>query len=89
MSNNNENKDTINISSTSNINIFGTLKQVIIDKKETIWEQEKLLRKMKQELKNEVELLQSLCNHNYIRECATSGCYAEYHYICKNCQKIR
>ena len=41
----------------------------------------------KNELKEYTKKLQSICNHNYERECINTGCYPEYAYICKYCNK--
>ena len=49
----------------------------------------KQLSKLKSELSNNTKKLQSICNHKYLRECTTSGCYAEYDYICVYCNKYR
>ena len=43
------------------------------------------LQTLQKEFKIKTKKLQSICKHNYVRECTTSGCYAEYHYICQNC----
>jgi hypothetical protein len=64
---------------------FLKLKDIIIKKKSNIYDLEKNLRLIKSELKEQINQLQKICNHSYVRECTTSGCYAEYHYICKYC----
>jgi hypothetical protein len=45
------------------------------------------LRKLETKLKKETEKLQSICNHNYIRECINDSCYREYATICNKCYK--
>ena len=61
------------------------LKDSIKHKKEKIYSLEKIIRNLKSELKIEKVALQNICKHNYVRECTTSGCYAEYHNICTKC----
>ena len=45
------------------------------------------LKEEENNLKKLINDMQNNCNHNYVRECTTSGCYAEYNYICKFCDK--
>lgn len=73
-----------------NINIeYYDLKDIIEKKKKKIFEIEKNIKILKKELNNDIIKLQSICNHEYERECTTTGCYAEYDYICKHCNKYR
>ena len=37
-------------------------------------------------IKNKQEL-ENNCKHLFVRECTTTGCYAEYHNICQYCDK--
>ena len=64
---------------------FLELKDKINEKKDIVYQLEKNLKILRSELKDQINQLQSICNHSYVRECTTSGCYAEYHYICKYC----
>ena len=64
---------------------FFELKDIVKKKREQIYILEKELRHLKLDIKKQITKLQHICNHDYIRECTTSGCYAEYHYICKYC----
>ena len=43
---------------------------------------------LKSDLKEDIKQLQNICVHQYKRECTTSGCYAEYEYICGYCRKF-
>ena len=56
------------------------------NKKEIILLESKL-KTLKSNNKIILSKLQKICDHEYVRECTTSGCYAEYHYICKKCDK--
>lgn len=47
-----------------------------------IKDKEKTLIKLIKDSTNE---LYSVCNHQFVRECTTSGCYAEYHNVCQKC----
>ena len=48
---------------------------------------EKSLREIKSNNKKLKEQLYQVCDHEFVRECTTTGCYAEYHNICKKCGK--
>lgn len=48
-----------------------------------------VIKKLNKEIKDDTNQLYELCNHKYERECTTSGCYAEYDYICQYCRKYR
>ena len=37
------------------------------------------------ELRNITEIMQKKCNHVFVREVTTSGCYREIHNICSIC----
>lgn len=68
---------------------FNKLNNIINKKKIYIYEIEKNIKILKKELNNDIIKLQSICNHEYYRECTTTGCYAEYDYICKYCKKYK
>ena len=56
-------------------------------KRKDIYNLRSNLKKEEDELKKMINDMQNSCNHLYVRECTTSGCYAEYHNICKFCDK--
>jgi len=64
---------------------FEKLKISLKEKKQKRYNLEKTLRLLKYEIKQDTIDLQKICNHEYVRECTTSGCYAEYNNICKKC----
>lgn len=68
---------------------FLSLKNIIKEKEENQRELIKKVRVLKCELDKDILKLQSLCNHEYIRECINSGCYAEYANICCHCNKMK
>ena len=47
------------------------------------------IRTLETKLKDETEKLQSICNHNYTRECINDSCYREYANICSICGKFK
>ena len=63
-------------------------KQSILDKKKEIRDNKKELRILENDLKKLLSEFQSNCNHNYIRECITTGPYQEYANICSKCDKF-
>lgn len=75
--------------SINNYSEFDLFKLLIQNQKHKIFNLKKILKKEENTLKNNIMQLQNICNHDYIRECTTSGCYAEYHYICKLCNKVK
>ena len=56
---------------------FEKLKEIVENKKNEFWELQKLVKKNK-ELEEDIIKLQSICKHNFVRECINSGCYTEY-----------
>ena len=64
---------------------FNELKKSLKEKKDKLYKLEKTLRLLKYEIKKDTQDLQKICKHEYVRECTTTGCYAEYHNICKKC----
>lgn len=64
---------------------FNMIKKIIEEKKNKIYELERQIKVLRFECKDLSHKLQDNCKHEYVRECTTSGCYAEYHYICKHC----
>lgn len=46
---------------------------------------EKNLFELKKKLKTNMEIMQNMCSHEFIKECINDGCYREYAYICKKC----
>ena len=65
------------------INLYNSVK----NKRNEIYDIKKFLKKEENSLKKLINDMQENCNHVYVRECTTSGCYAEYHNICKFCDK--
>ena len=65
-----------------------SLKNNIKIQKQHIILTKKNLRAQEQTLKNNIRILQSICEHNFIRECTTTGPYSEYHNVCQYCDKI-
>ena len=63
-------------------------KQSILDKKKEIRDNKKELRILENDLKKSLSEFQYNCNHNYIRECITTGPYQEYANICSKCDKF-
>ena len=66
---------------------FIELYDLIKLKRKDIYNLRSNLKKEEDELKKMINDMQNSCNHLYVRECTTSGCYAEYHNICKFCDK--
>ena len=67
---------------------FEKLKKVVENKKNEFWELQKLVKINRKELEADIIQLQSICNHDFVRECINSGCYTEYASICKFCSKM-
>ena len=40
-------------------------------------------------IKEGTKELYSVCEHKFVRERTTSGCYAEYHNVCQKCYMIQ
>ena len=68
-----------------NIDDFDTVKEIYESKRKNIYEKEQKLRLLKSELKEIQTYMQSICNHEFVREVVTSGPYREIAYICKKC----
>lgn len=66
---------------------FDVIKKEYMSNKKEITLLESKLRILKSNNKIILNKLQKICDHEFVRECTTSGCYAEYHYICKKCDK--
>jgi len=47
------------------------------------------LQQLETKLKQATEQLQSICEHNFVRECINDGCYREYATVCRICQKFK
>lgn len=68
---------------------FKIIKERITMKNRMITELNKMIRNIKTDIDLDKNELYSLCNHKYERECTTTGCYAEYDWICVYCRKYR
>jgi hypothetical protein len=68
---------------------YNLLQSRISMKNKMIIELNKMIRNMKNDLDLDKNELYNICSHKYERECTTSGCYAEYDWICKYCGKYR
>ena len=68
---------------------FERMKKVIDQKKNEKWNLTTKLKELTQEIKKDVVYFESLCKHEFQKECINSGCYPEYASICKYCQKYR
>ena len=79
----------MNISLENQSYEFTNTKTMVEKKKSEIYELQNKLNLEKKIYDNLVKNMQSICNHYFIRECTTSGCYAEYHHICKYCNYWR
>ena len=67
---------------------FENQKILVEEKKNKLWELQDSLKQYKKELSEDIFKLQSICNHKFVRECITSGCYPEYANICHYCKKM-
>ena len=77
------------IKHTIDSNKFTNLKESIKAKKTMINDLTKMIKNIKHEIKLDKNELYGICNHEYRRVCTTTGCYAEYDYICKHCHKFK
>jgi len=68
---------------------YELLMERIENKRINIGNLKNMIKILKEEIKYDTNQLYELCNHKYERECTTSGCYAEYDYICQYCRKYR
>ena len=68
---------------------FERMKKIIKKKKDDAWDLTCKLKELNKDIKNDIVYFESLCNHEFSRECINSGCYTEYAYICKYCKKYR
>ena len=66
---------------------YYTINNLIKINKNKLYELNKLVKKKEIELKTYKQELEQNCNHLFVKECTTSGCYAEYHNICQYCNK--
>ena len=69
--------------------VFESLKKKLENKKNKMYDIQKKLIEIKKEIKKDTEELQNSCIHQFERECTTTGCYAEYEWICRFCRKYR
>lgn len=65
------------------------LKNRIKEKKTLINNLTSMVKTLKTEIKDDKNELYSICNHEYRRVCTNTGCYAEYDYICRHCNKYK
>ena len=68
---------------------FNTINKQLTKMKDELYELQLLIKQKQKEVKNTKIKLQNVCKHEYKRECTTTGCYAEYEYICIYCRKFR
>ena len=93
---NNSNIDNSNIDNNTNAEsnpnnspIYLRLKEKIGEKRRNLYILKNLVSEYDKDIKEDIENLQNMCTHKYERECTTSGCYAEYDWICVYCRKYR
>jgi chromosome segregation ATPase len=84
MENQNHNGENLN-DQIENNDDFDKIKELYETKRNNIYDKEKNLRELKQELKEIQTYMQSVCKHEFVRETVTSGPYREIAYICKKC----
>ena len=68
---------------------FTIIKERINMKNKMVSDLNKMIRNIKKDISTDKTDLYKLCNHKYERECTTTGCYAEYDWICTYCGKYR
>ena len=68
---------------------FKQIKERINMKNKMVSELNKMISNIKKDIDIDKNDLYQICNHKYERECTTSGCYAEYDWICVYCRKYR
>jgi hypothetical protein len=68
---------------------FENIHKTYLEKRDQLYK----INKSKYDLENELKIikleLQIKCNHIFVREETTSGCYREFHNICKICNLWR
>lgn len=68
---------------------FNQIQDNIKTKRGTIYEMRKQIKNLEKEIIESKEELYSLCTHEFYRECTMGGCYPEYEWICKYCNKSK
>lgn len=63
------------------------MKYTIQEKKQTILNLAKEIRRLRTEIKNETNQLYQLCAHNYEKKIDNEGCYSSSYYKCIYCGK--
>lgn len=64
---------------------FDNIYQNYKETKNKLYKLEKEKRLLEKELRNIEKTMQKRCNHVFVREVTTSGCYREVHNICSIC----
>ena len=68
---------------------FDRMKKIINQKKNEKGSLTTQLKELTKEIKQDIVYFESLCKHEFYKECINSGCYPEYANICKYCKKYR
>lgn len=82
---NNMENNTKNIIENNEKEHFDNVYQTYKETKNKLHQLEKEKRLLEKELRNIEKTMQKRCNHVFIREVTTSGCYREVHNICSIC----